>query len=55
MSGTVECDASMMESCHGHFGGVGAVHGIANPIALACALMEEDARVELSLGRIPPS
>ncbi|KAK7005745.1 nucleophile aminohydrolase [Favolaschia claudopus] len=53
LSGTVECDASIMDGRTGDFGSIGAVSGIKNPIRLARAILEH-ARIPDPLGRIPP-
>ncbi|KAJ6499065.1 asparaginase [Mycena sanguinolenta] len=53
LSGTVECDAALMDSRAGDFGSVGAVSGIKNPVRLARLILEH-ARVPDPLGRIPP-
>ncbi|KAJ7838696.1 asparaginase [Mycena leptocephala] len=53
LSGTVECDASLMDGLTADFGSVGAVSGIKNPIRLARRILEH-ARVPDPLGRIPP-
>ncbi|KAI9483148.1 MAG: threonine aspartase 1-like protein [Benjaminiella poitrasii] len=54
LSGTVECDASLMSGKNGTFGAVGAVSGIKNPIRTACQMVIEAEKGLLSLGRIPP-
>ncbi|KAF8583724.1 asparaginase [Ramaria rubella] len=51
-SGTVECDASLMEDS-GNFGSVGAVSGVKNPIRAAKAVLDYSQN-QSSLGRIPP-
>src|SRR5262249_59020101 len=40
-TGTVECDASIMEGDALHAGAVGAVSGVRNPIALARRVLED--------------
>ncbi|XP_060876027.1 threonine aspartase 1 isoform X2 [Metopolophium dirhodum] len=52
-NGTVECDASIIDGSNMHYGGVGAVSGIKNPIALA-KLICENQNLKMSFGRIPP-
>ncbi|KAH8119114.1 nucleophile aminohydrolase [Phellopilus nigrolimitatus] len=51
--GEVECDASIMDGEAQHFGSVGAVQGVKNPIAVARAVMDNSKRPQ-PLGRIPP-
>ncbi|KAF7376353.1 hypothetical protein MSAN_00050800 [Mycena sanguinolenta] len=53
LSGTVECDAALMDGRTGDFGSAGAVSGIKNPVRLARLILEH-ARVPDPLGRIPP-
>ncbi|KAF9051174.1 N-terminal nucleophile aminohydrolase [Hymenopellis radicata] len=53
LEGTVECDASIIDGKAQSFGGVGAVHGIKNPIALARKVLEHSQSVD-PLGRVPP-
>lgn len=52
--GSVECDASVMDSRTGAFGAVGAVAGVSNVIEVAGCLARESMKGPLSLGRIPP-
>ncbi|XP_050534632.1 threonine aspartase 1 isoform X1 [Daktulosphaira vitifoliae] len=52
-NGTVECDASIMDGKSMHFGGIGAVSGVKNPIKLAKLICEKQ-NMQLSFGRIPP-
>lgn len=52
--GKVECDASVMDGSNLHFGAVGAVSGIRNPVVVAKQLCERQ-RLNISHGRIPPS
>ncbi|XP_068730065.1 threonine aspartase 1-like [Montipora capricornis] len=54
-SGTVECDASIMDGHSSGFGAVGALKGIRNPIQVACRLMNEEIQGPSMLGLIPPS
>ena len=49
----VECDASIIDGSNMHYGGVGAVSGIKNPIALA-NLICKNQNLKMSFGRIPP-
>jgi taspase, threonine aspartase, 1 len=51
MSGTVECDASIMSGPR--FGAIGAVTGVRHPIHLARSILEHS-RVPDPLGRIRP-
>ncbi|KAI0775717.1 nucleophile aminohydrolase [Trametes elegans] len=53
ISGTVECDASLMDGRTGDYGAVGAVPGVKNPIHLARAVLQHS-RLPDPLGRIPP-
>eukprot|EP00118_Oscarella_pearsei_P011321 m.75280 g.75280 ORF g.75280 m.75280 type:complete len:365 (+) comp35936_c0_seq6:118-1212(+) len=53
LTGTVECDASVMLG-NGAYGAVGSVEGVRNPILLAKALLQEEMKGRLSLGRVPP-
>ncbi|KAI0630364.1 N-terminal nucleophile aminohydrolase [Trametes polyzona] len=53
MSGTVECDASIMDGRNRDFGAVGAVSGVKNPITLAHSVLQY-ARAPDPLGRIAP-
>lgn len=52
-NGAVECDASIIDGSNMHYGGVGAVSGIKNPISLA-KLICENQNLKMSFGRIPP-
>ncbi|CAG0884220.1 unnamed protein product [Cyprideis torosa] len=54
-SGTVECEAAVMETCSGMSGCVGAVSGVKNPSEVAVALLRGQQDGLLSLGRLPPS
>ncbi|KAI9304890.1 nucleophile aminohydrolase [Cunninghamella echinulata] len=54
IKGTVECDASLMDGKTTSFGGVGAVHGIKNPIEICQQMVQENNRGLMALGRIPP-
>ncbi|KAI0318390.1 nucleophile aminohydrolase [Amylostereum chailletii] len=51
--GHVECDAAIMEGSDGHFGAVGAVDSVKNPIKLARTVLEGRRRPD-ALGRVPP-
>ncbi|KAJ6625457.1 asparaginase [Mycena sp. CBHHK59/15] len=53
LDGTVECDAAIMDGLTGHFGSVGAVSGVKNPVRLAHRILEHS-RIPDPLGRIPP-
>ncbi|TCD71261.1 hypothetical protein EIP91_011739 [Steccherinum ochraceum] len=53
VNGSVECDAAVMDGSTGDFGSVGAVSGVKNPIAAACAVLEHGRSRDI-LGRIPP-
>ncbi|ELU03771.1 hypothetical protein CAPTEDRAFT_221081 [Capitella teleta] len=55
VTGSVECDASMMEGSSLQFGAVGAVSGVKNPILVAKDLLLLQLKGEMSLGRVPPS
>ncbi|KAI8096749.1 threonine aspartase 1-like protein, partial [Halteromyces radiatus] len=52
--GKVECDASLMDGQSSHFGGVGAVSGVKNPIKLCQRMVQENKKGLMSLGRVPP-
>lgn len=52
-NGSVECDASIVDGSNMHYGGVGAVSGIKNPITLAKLICEKQ-KFNMSFGRIPP-
>lgn len=55
VEGTVECDASIMHGDHpSHFGAVGALEGVKNPICVARKVLAQRESGLLSLGRIPP-
>ncbi|ESO02417.1 hypothetical protein HELRODRAFT_188697 [Helobdella robusta] len=54
MAGTVECDASIMDGKSLHYGAVGAVSGVKNPIKVAESLMNLQFLGEMPLGRIAP-
>lgn len=53
LTGTVECDASVMDG-GGGYGAVGAVQGVINPVTVAHKLLQESSQGCLSLGRVPP-
>lgn len=53
-SGTVECDASIMDGQSLTFGAVGALKGVRNPIQVASKLLEEGMKGSSALGLIPP-
>ena len=53
LNGDVECDASLMDGSNCHFGAIGAVGQIKNPIVLAKSLCQEQLRKNPH-GRIPP-
>lgn len=55
LDGTVECDASIMDGQSLHYGAVGAVSGVKNPVLVADSLLRTQMQGEMSLGRIPPS
>ncbi|KAJ4427775.1 hypothetical protein ANN_25428, partial [Periplaneta americana] len=52
--GHVECDASVMDGNTLHFGAVGAVPGVKNPVKLAQHICKKQSCNTLALGRIPP-
>uniref|UniRef100_A0A3Q2DX80 Taspase, threonine aspartase, 1 n=1 Tax=Cyprinodon variegatus TaxID=28743 RepID=A0A3Q2DX80_CYPVA len=54
LSGEIECDASIMDGKSLHFGAVGAISGIKNPVLVANCLLIEAQKGKLSAGRIPP-
>lgn len=54
LSGEIECDASIMDGKSLHYGAVGAVSGINNPVLVANRLLSEAQKGKLSAGRIPP-
>lgn len=54
LEGGVECDAGIMDGDSLHFGAVGALGGIRNPVKVAKALLCEQRKGLLSHGRIPP-
>lgn len=51
--GNVECDASVMDGESLHFGAVGALSGVKNPVEVAKRLCQYQA-VKIAHGRIPP-
>lgn len=54
-NGIVECDASIMDGKTLHYGAVGSLSGIQNPIKVAKELLVGQTTGKLSLGRIAPS
>lgn len=52
--GHVECDASVMDGSTLHFGAVGAVPGVKNPVKLAQHICKKQRCNTLALGRTPP-
>ncbi|XP_035214103.1 threonine aspartase 1-like [Stegodyphus dumicola] len=54
ITGSVECDAGIMDGASLNFGSVGALCNIKNPIKVAQNVLEEQNRGLLSHGRIPP-
>ncbi|XP_068183870.1 threonine aspartase 1 isoform X3 [Antennarius striatus] len=54
LAGEIECDASIMDGKSLHYGAVGAISGIKNPVLVANRLLSEAQRGKLSAGRIPP-
>ncbi|XP_056147901.1 threonine aspartase 1 [Lampris incognitus] len=54
LSGEIECDASIMDGKSLHYGAVGAIRGIKNPVLVANRLLSEAQKGKLSAGRIPP-
>ncbi|KAM6956748.1 threonine aspartase 1 [Aplochiton taeniatus] len=54
LSGDIECDASIMDGKSLHYGAVGAINGIKNPVLVANRLLIEAQKGKLSAGRIPP-
>ncbi|XP_053189338.1 threonine aspartase 1 isoform X3 [Scomber japonicus] len=54
LSGQIECDASIMDGKSLHYGAVGAISGIKNPVLVANRLLNEAQKGKLSAGRIPP-
>ncbi|KAL8614468.1 hypothetical protein ACOMHN_067792 [Nucella lapillus] len=55
LTGSAECDASVMEGGGSLFGAVGCVSGVLNPVQVACRLLQAQQYCSLSLGRVPPS
>ncbi|KAM7431059.1 taspase [Porites harrisoni] len=53
-SGTVECDACIMDGDSSAFGAVGALKGMKNPIQVAGRLLTEELKGPSSNGLIPP-
>ncbi|XP_041469207.1 threonine aspartase 1-like [Lytechinus variegatus] len=54
IEGSIECDAGIMDGDSLHFGAVGALGGIRNPVKVAKALLCEQRKGLMSYGRIPP-
>ncbi|KPP68170.1 threonine aspartase 1-like [Scleropages formosus] len=54
LSGEIECDASIMDGRSLHYGAVGALSGIKNPVLVANRLLSEAQKGKLSAGRVPP-
>ncbi|KAM4607724.1 threonine aspartase 1 isoform 3-T4 [Polymixia lowei] len=54
LSGEIECDASIMDGKSLHYGAVGAISGMKNPVLVANRLLSEAQKGKLSAGRIPP-
>ncbi|XP_046885047.1 threonine aspartase 1 isoform X3 [Hypomesus transpacificus] len=54
LKGEIECDASIMDGKSLHYGAVGAISGIKNPVLVANRLLSEAQKGKLSAGRIPP-
>ncbi|KAJ7987374.1 hypothetical protein DPEC_G00325830 [Dallia pectoralis] len=54
LCGDIECDASIMDGKTLHYGAVGAIRGIKNPVLVANRLLSEAQKGKLSAGRIPP-
>ncbi|GAW04272.1 N-terminal nucleophile aminohydrolase [Lentinula edodes] len=52
LEGIVECDAAIMDGNY-HFGSVGAISGVKNPIQVARALLQHS-QISDPLGRVPP-
>ncbi|KAJ3869764.1 asparaginase [Lentinula novae-zelandiae] len=52
LEGTVECDAAIMDGNY-HFGSVGTISGVKNPIQVARALLQHS-QISDPLGRVPP-
>ncbi|XP_025104207.1 threonine aspartase 1-like isoform X2 [Pomacea canaliculata] len=55
LTGSIECDASVMDGSTCLFGAVGCVSGVLNPVQLAGKLIDMQKDNSLSHGRIPPS
>ncbi|XP_062610709.1 threonine aspartase 1-like isoform X2 [Saccostrea cucullata] len=55
LSGSVECDASIMEGRKLMFGAVGAISGVKNPVEVSATLVNRQLGDKLSLGRLHPS
>lgn len=53
-SGTVECDACIMDGQSSAFGAVGALKGMRNPIKVACKLLDEELKGPSDSGLVPP-
>ena len=51
--GHVECDASVMDGSTLHYGAVGAITGVKNPIEVAKCLCQYQT-VDIGHGRVPP-
>ncbi|XP_071478538.1 threonine aspartase 1-like [Diadema antillarum] len=54
LDGSIECDAGLMDGNSMHFGAVGALSGIKNPVKVAHTMVLEQQKGLLSFGRIPP-
>ncbi|KAJ8670485.1 hypothetical protein QAD02_001744 [Eretmocerus hayati] len=53
-NGNVECDASIMNGSNYHYGAVGAITNVKNPIEVAKRLCQYQ-EVDIGHGRVPPS